>query len=752
MKKLPNAAPVWIFGLAIAALLTACAKNPSETDTSAKDNDAAIAAQEKSDSEAAAMLLPAYQLNRDASSRQRLVSMKSTASEPAIEPAGKLPAFGPPPAGSGKALSAKPQPNIATALLKRGLGKTSAAADADTAYFVYDDSTTKGTILWVHAYALTEAGTAVDAKDSITYKWPYSLTNRTVLAHSGTRVYLTGAKLRYVVSDEDGDKILNEAVAGKKVQLHKLWITEHGDTTWKSIKHTTHGSTNYYDSLGEGSPTSWTDSVHVAGKVVSWQRIYDTDGDGFILTAAAGAKVKVSRDSYSEVGGGVFRLDYEAFGPGADGKFLEVADNERYPWRSLTVDGSGKDVSASRYGDGDGDGFYWNPASVSNKAWGATDYAVNDSVKEYTDSLEQLLSGPGGADAKITFYSSKRKYVDGRNLTTYTRLPGKDGFGAADTVQVWEKLDLSTWNSKAEVDSTLRVTWMVPGALGDPSDDKIAMWYSQVWNRAGIANVSTSEMLTADAPYAPADAPKAGTYVREDRTNPVSSKSVIRTVLFKEFDVAQGSANWRRTNYFENGDSTVSMGGGVPGGAGTYTQALGRGAKNSGFYDAATGEFEDTTAMLGFTGEAKSKEIAWGKIDAAKGTGDYHTKRLTGKDTATAHVVVKADGEGFLMTRTTVEGTTQITFKGDSAAMAKTDGSVKRTYTWSSGSGAYRVTEKDEDVKSGASLATGEYFFGQDLSGAGACKKTPPGKAAVESKVQFQSDGSVFQDGVKVTP
>ena len=88
---------------------------------------------------------------------------------------------------------------------------------------------------------------------------------------------------------------------------------------------------------------------------------------------------------------------------------------------------------------------------------------------------------------------------------------------------------------------------------------------------------------------------------------------------------------------------------------------------------------------------------------------------------------------------------------GDSAVLEKTLGGVKRTYVWTGASGAYKVSERDADDK-GAALATGEYFFGQDLSGSGTLTKTPAGKPAADSHVQFQSDGSTFLDGIRVYP
>lgn len=742
----------------LAFALAGCAKNPAAADDGSKQQDAAAKAQADSDSAAAAMLMPAYQVNREASSHARLMAAKGSTDQPAAQAQTDTPVLGTPTAKAGQNLAPKRQPNIATALLKRpALGKVSASAGPDSAWFVLDDSS-GGHILWVHAYVQTDAGASVEARDTLVYAWPYGPNNRTVLGHSGARVYADGARLAYAFSDEDGDGMLNEANPGTKIKLRKQWITVHGDTAWKSVHHTVHGFTNLYDSIGPGLDTGWTDTVFVGGKVVSWDRLMDGDGDGFVLTAAAGKKVRVKRDAYVQLEAGVFRLDHENFGPGADGDFLASADNERYPYNSQTIDSSGHNLALTRYGDGDGDGFYFDPAAGpgGNRAYIVNEYPANDSVKAYTDSLAQILSGPGGADAKVAAYASTREYVDGRKLKAFSRAPGKNAFGPADTVQIWEKWDLTGWARRGDDDSSLHVTWMIPGELGDPSDDRLTQTYSQTWHRQGAAVVSSSELLTTDVPYAPGQAPSSGTLTREERRNPVSSKSIIRTVWYQEFGSRSGgaggaSSDWRRTDWFESGDSAVSQGSGVPGGSGSYAQVLGPEARNSGSYDAATGAFADTTAFLGPKGETRAREISWGQVDPVKGTGDYRVKRLGGKDTSTAHVTAAADGKDLILTRTAGADTLRMRLAGDSAVLEKTLGGVKRTYTWTAASGAYRVSEKDVDGK-GAAVAAGEYYFGQDLSGSGSLTRTPAGKPAEESHAQFQSDGSVFLDGIRVYP
>lgn len=743
-----------ILAAAGAAWLSACSKNPAASNETANRDDASAQAQSDADSAAAAMLLPAYQLNREASAHARLVAMKAGSEGPRPAAPALAPALGTPPAGNSAGLAPKKQPNLAAALLKRAaLGKAAAGGSASDSSWLELGDSAQGHILSVRAYSQVEAGAPVEARDTLVYKWPYAAGSGTVLGHTGARAYANGARLAFVISDEDGNGNLNGADPGAKVRLRKQWVTAHGDTVWKSVHHTVHGTTGLYDTIGAGLDTGWTDTVFVGGKVASWQRYMDGDKDGFVQTAAPGKQVRVNRDAYAVLEGGVIQSDQEAFGPGADGDFLKDADNEIYPSVRQTLDAQGHTLADTRHGDGDGDGFYFDPAAGAdgNRGWIVNRYPANDSVKAWSDSLVQILSGPGGSDAKVAFYRSSRAYADGRKLTTLTRTPGKDAFGGSDTVQYWEKWDWTAWSARGGVDSVLKVTWMLPGDLGDPADDKLTATYARTWYAPGGDLVYVSESLNADAAFAPGQAPQAGNWTREERRNPVSSKSVVRSVLYQEFDLPKGAADWRRTDYLESGATTESNGSGAPGGAGVYAQNLGTGARNTGFYDAATGEFADTTAFLGAAGDVRSREIAWGEVDPATGVCDYQVKRLGGKDTATAHVKATVDGKGIALTRTSASGSLSLRLEGDSAVLVKTLGGVKRTYTWTAEAGAYSVSEADTDAD-GRTIASGEYSFGRDLSGTGAVKKTPPGKTATESNAQFFSDGSLYLDGIRVYP
>ncbi|MEO6097102.1 MAG: hypothetical protein ABIW76_16050 [Fibrobacteria bacterium] len=769
--------PLLLLALALFPLSLAfqnCAKSPTEK-ASNTDVDPSVA-QAKADSESWAMLLPAYQLNDNAASLQRMKALKSISATPAITVNTRLPAFGAPVAGDNPALAAKTRPNVAGALLKGGaLGKMGSGASGagsaraqviagiDTAFLLLADSA-HGAILKVHQFQLTESGASVDAADTLVCKWPYDPASPTVLGHKGARAYANGSRLTYAIADEDGDNILNEAVSPKSVQLRKLWMTVHGDTTWKSIVHTIHGGTTFYDSIGPGTPGSWMDSVFVGGKKVYAQTIFDGDGDNRVNTAATGKKVLVKRDIFSESALGVLTTAFELWSPGADGKFETEADNQLYPYQSLTVGAMGS-IAQTFYGDLDGDGFYWNPDPAgANLASIRNEYPVPESLTVYRDSLEQILSGPSGSGKRITFYQATRKYKDGRRADVTTRMPGGAGaFSARDTVQVWERLSLIGYTAKGAsdpftgLDSTLQVTWMVPGKLETSGDDQVIKSFSQAFHTQGQASRFESELFTPSLPLTYGEKPKSGTLVRETRANPTSSKSVIRTLLFQEIDDAHAEGSWKRTDFFESGDSAVATGSGKLDGAGTYAKDLGNGARHSGFYDAASGEFQDTLILLDFMGGVKAKEIAYGTYDAARGTGDFHRKRTGSKDTATAHLVVSANGaEGLLLTRTTSAGSLEIAFRADSdpvgeAVLIKTSGGVKRRYIWTAGDGANAVSQNDENAQSGAVVAHGNYSFGQDLSGVGTFTRTPTGKPAVESKVQFQSDGTVYQDGVKVS-
>jgi hypothetical protein len=744
----------WLLAVAAcAAFLSACAKDPAASNDDPVRDDVSARAQSESDSAATAMLLPAYQLNREASAHARLMAMKAGSEGPRPAAPALAPPLGSPSPGPSKRLAPKQQPSIATALLKRAaLGKTSAAGAADSSWFELGDSA-QGRILRVHAYLQSDAGSAVEARDTLVYKWPYDPENGIVLGEAGARAHANGARQSFAISDEDGDGFLNQAAPGTKVKLLKQWLTVHGDTLWKSVHHTVHGKSGLYDTIGPGLDTGWADTVFVDGKVASWQRLMDGDKDGYVQTAAAGKQVRVNRDAYMELDGGLFLLDQEAFGPGADGDFLKAADNEIYPSVGMTIDPQGHTLAVTRRGDGDGDGFYFDPAAGAdgNRGWIVNQYPANDSVKAWSDSLAQILAGPGGLDAKVTYYRSARSYLDGRKLTTFTRTPGKDAFGGSDTVQYWEMRDWTGWSAGGGVDSVLKVTWMLPGDLADPSDDKLARTFSQTWYAPGQPNVYVTELLESGVGFLPGQAPQAGTWTREERRNPVSSRSVVRSVQYQEFDLPEGKADWRRTDYFESGATSESNGSGAPGGAGVYVQDLGSGARSTGTYDAATGVFADTVAFLGAAGETRSREIAWGEVDPAKGTCDYKVKRVGGKDTATLRVTAVADGKGLSLSRIAAADTVRLRLEGDSAVLVKTLGGVERTYTWTEASGAYRVAETDVDA-GGKAVAAGEYFFGRDLSGSGTVTKTPAGKPASEANAQFLSDGSLYLGGIRVYP
>jgi hypothetical protein len=94
-----------------------CARTPTEKDPSPSEDPAVK--QAKADSESWAILLPAYELNREAASRERLTALKASAKEPHVE-LGKLPVFGTAPVGDAPGLKAKPRPIVAGALLKSG--------------------------------------------------------------------------------------------------------------------------------------------------------------------------------------------------------------------------------------------------------------------------------------------------------------------------------------------------------------------------------------------------------------------------------------------------------------------------------------------------------------------------------------------------------------------------------------------------------------------------------------------------------
>lgn len=720
------------------------------------------------DSTTVSTLDPAYQLNRDASTQARLAHPAVAAKEPEHRAAAPIAATAWSPSQAPKGSQSPHGFDIQSALLKRSSGaltKASAKASAgqsilhDTSFFRNDDSA-KGYVQWLRTYDFTDSTGTGSGKDSIVYKWPYSPTTASVLAHVSVRTYAGGKVITAMVMDDDGDGILNQAPTAKVVKLRKQWITVLGDTTWKTLTFTTHGQSTFYDSLGIGAPTSWTDSIFVKGKNVWWQKTRDGDNDGFVLTHAAGAKIQVLRDSYQDQGDGNSRFDFEVLGAGADGDYLTQADNEHYPYRSVIVGADGKDKVNTKYGDGDGDGFFWNPvAGAANRAWVKNEYPAGDSIVSRTDSLVETLPATGNlAYAKIAFFAATLKFKDG-TVTVANTKAASGSFSGTDSITVWEHTSYADYIPKgpndplSDYDSILRVSFIVPHDLGTPSDDEITRWYTQIFYKSGRALVSSTDVFTPDVPVSPGQAAAAGTSIHEDILKPLTGQSVVRDDVYRTIDPAKGLNDWREVRYFENGDSSVATGASESAGVGTYARNLGLNVKSTGHADAATGDFQDTLTVLDAAGKPSFTEYCEGTLKGELGLGEFdRTMVRQGVSTKSHFTVTKLGTSGIHLERVTGADTSRMDIVGDTAVTTVTMGGVERKCSWfPEGAGLYKVQETETVTTGNAPKATGDFHFGEDGSGSGAYIPYVKGKAQPEAKVFFRADGAIFLDGVKIS-
>lgn len=750
-----------IAGLA-ALLLCGCARNTSEPDGTADATDLPGAY----DTSATGPLIAARTVNGEAQAGHRLSN---------LEAAGDSGAAGGPQAATVKSLGARPggspvvsgsrqAPDMAKALLKRAaLAKGSAAAfGPDTSGFRYDDSA-KGHIQQVRSASLKDALGEAAVTDSLVYKWPYNPASPAVLFHSQRRAYAGGQGSLLTVHDEDGDGILNEAGAGLSVKLRKEWTLRSGDSTWKSVSRSTHGQTTFYDSLGTGRLTAWTDSAFLAGKAAWWQKTYDGDGDGFVLTAAGSAKPRIMRDAFAANPDGSLRLDYESFGPGPDNDYLRAADNERHPFRSVLISAAGTDLAETRFGDGDGDGLWWSPiAEAENRGWTATTYAPDDSLLEYRDSVIQRVPRDPKAAGRIVAFTAQARYRNGASAAWSTRLPTSSGlasFSGSDTVQLWERRLPPA--SSPELDSAIIVLWLVPGDPSDPADDSLTQWYAADHYKAGNPLVRSSRLVKADRPFAAGTAPASGTVIEEDFHRPASGRGVARIVEQREFGPSGGPVDglWKRTTWFENGDSAVASGRSLAGGASAYAQALGREARAVGWLDARTGEFRDTLALLDAKGQPTALVVAWGALDRRTGTGEFRRKRLPvdqgvaadpGDGAATRYVLSRSGAGRSLHCITAAGDTLRLEYSGDTASHRRESGGRILVTRWHPhGSGTFRLVQTHGTAADASAQGSAEYLFGLDGAGSGVHRRpTPAGVKA--GAVQFRADGSIYYDGVKV--
>ncbi len=723
------------------------------------------------DTVASGSLIFAFQLNRDASNHRRLT--RSNSEQEAEIPSAQVPAtaIGWSPAESAPGSEPARGYSLQNALLKTSAifanapVQTSSLAPAtstifsnDTTWIQWGDSL-KGYVQQLRTYNFTDSFGTGSGRDSMVFKWPYTAPNQAVLAHLSFRTYSSGKKVTAKVLDEDGDGILNQCPASKLIKIRKEWTSVLGDTVLKTITHTTHGQTSVYDSIGIGSPTGWTDSVSVLGKVVWWQETLDGDGDGFVLTHGTGSKTKVIRNSYRNTQQGTLQINYEIFGPGADGNYLTQADNEWYPYRTVVVNDKGIDQVITKYGDADGDGFFWNPAAgTSNKAWITHVYAVSDSITAHTDSLIEVATASGKlSEARLVLFVATLKYADGSVSAVSSKFP-QGSTSLSDSLTVWEHRSFAAYLPKssndpmAKVDSTLRVSWILPGDPSTAADDKVTHWFSQTFYKSGRPLVSTVDVFTPTDPVALGQAALAGTSMHQEIMKPTTSQSVIRTLVTRSMDPAKNISTWKSIRYFENGDSALATGSNPAKGIAGYSNNLGPNVKNTGWSDAISGSFKDTLKFMDPSGKILSNEYCSGTLMQTTGIGEFDRTSVREGVSTQAHFKIVQDGsKGLLMTKTIGNQSSVIRIVGDTATQSDSSGLYKRNCTWyPDGSGVYRVQQSVEKITDGSKVSTGLYAFGEQGSGNGIYTPMAKGLNQTDKKVLWNPDGAVFIDGIRI--
>ncbi len=757
-----------MFGLLIVCcslLFQGCISNNTEPNKTTGNSET------PADTVASGSLIFAFQMNRDESNHRRLA--RSSSEQEADLPSAQVPAttVGWSPTESAPGSEPTRGYSIQNALLKTSaafsslLNPASTFAPAtptnfsnDTTWIQRDDSL-KGYVQQLRTYNFTDSFGTGSGRDSLVFKWPYTAPNQAVLAHISFRNYSSGKKVTAKVIDEDGDGILNQCPASKLIKIRKEWTTVLGDTVLKTVTHTTHGQTSVYDSVGIGSPTSWTDSVSVLGKLVRWQETLDGDGDGFVLTHATGSKTKVIRNSYRDSQKGSLQIYYDVFGPGADGNYLTQTDNELYPYRTVVVNDKGIDQTIVKYGDADGDGYFWNPAAgAANKAWITHVYAVTDSITVHTDSLVEVATASGKlAEARMVLFVATLKYADGSVSTVSSKFP-QGSTSLSDSLTVWEHRSFAAYIPKsssdpmANVDSILRVSWILSGDPTTAADDKVTHWFSQTFYKPGRPLVSTVDVFSPSSPLVLGQTALAGTSMHQEIMKPTTSQSVIRTLVTRSMDPAKNLSTWKSIRYFENGDSAVTNGNNPAKGIVAYTSNLGPNVKNSGWSDATSGSFKDTIKFLDPSGKVLSSEYCSGTLMQTTGVGEFDRTSVREGLSTQAHFKIVQDGsKGLLITKTIGNQSSVIRIVGDTATQSDSSGLYIRNCTWyPEGSGVNRVRQTVEKISDGSKVSTGLFAFGEEGSGSGTYTPVAKSLNQTDKKVLWTADGAVFLDGLRI--
>ncbi len=735
--------------LAVAALLSACSKNPVE----AAKPDGKKTASSKSLAQTTAQSVSGF--HKNASQAGKIGSLMAG-------PAAAKPAVGVKAVSGGGRTAAKGAKPTAHTASKTPVKKKSALAKS-AAVPTYTDSTrtvlkdsASGWVYDIHTFKETDPQNPYEGSDSTVYKWPVNPKfGLQVKSMHTIHTYPDGTRQVDAILDFDGNGLVN---GGLHSMVIKISRTTHMDTAWINMQVSDQGNLVLIDSLGEGRPIKMADSSFIAGKAIYCRMLTDADGDG-LLNAATDGKIRVNEETRGVNEDGSVSLQTTLYGAGADHDFLLSDDNEIVFFHSATLNALGDTLSVETGADADEDGFYLNPASAANRVSVTTRSLKGDDYKMYKDSVVKILGkSEESALEKIAFFAAQGEYLDGsKSFSTTHNLNGKDSYGEKDTVELREKVDytgvpITPKDDNSLLDSIVRVTYLLP----DPAkngDDKLVWWSSKSYFKKGQDRITISETFLPKIPVAANLDADAGISTTETRYSASGDHEVARTYDWNRFDNKSGVSSWRNVSYLGGGDSTWETGSTLAKGIGTYVKALDKNTRNSGWYNSNTNEFKDTTVYLGNKGSEPAMEVSYGTYKDEDGTGDWTTVVIAvNGEKSTSRTVRVLEGKGVFSVMT-ISGADTSSYKtrGDTTIWVEKSGDTATTYSQvQHDDGSYSVIYNTVETSTLAPLTSGIITYGVDGVGKGSVTTYENRVAKAAVTIEIDADGATFLDGVKV--
>jgi len=355
------------------------------------------------------------------------------------------------------------------------------------------------------------------------------------------------------------------------------------------------------------------------------------------------------------------------------------------------------------------------------------------------------------ADDRVEFQAAWAVSDDGgKSRITSRPKPAGTGFGESDTVVVWEihsypraargsLASVAAGAASMDRDSSLRVSWIVPGNLADPADDQVVWWSEQIWYKQGGDLAYTSEEFTPKSPIPCGADPGAGTLVREEKY-PDAGADRRMTRLWRRdvFDPAEKAWTWDGRRYFSNGDSTTETGS-LTAGTGVYANGLGKPEPSDG--STPTPIASATPPARGGQGEgARGCILRAGTYRNQDGTANFTSRLSVGEgDSSATRTIIAPEENGGRRVAVRAGGDSSVyTLKGDSACWTKRQGDTTFVFrAFAGGDGSRAVSQTVADGK-GAALVRGEFEFRPDGFGSRSLKVSTEGR---NDTVEFRFRG-----------